>query len=300
MKTRIITIIIFAGLNLMAGSFSEKETATSTGAFLKIETSPSAIALGGAYSSAGKGSAGIFYNPALLAELYSPEVYLSHAQIFQEMNFNYMVLARPVYFLRGALAFIFEDFRYGEITKVLNDGTEQGTFSPSSSFFALAYARRLFGMNVGATVKKLSQKISDKSASAIAVDFGIKKEFSSDFNLAFSFQNLGTKIKMDKIADSLPFSLRIGLSKKFFEDLLVSSDIVLPVDSKMFFSVGSEYIFYPKSFAFSLRAGYKTLDTIGNLSFGFGLKKGRYSIDYACSPFGILGQNHIVSVNISF
>jgi len=300
MKIKRLIFILFLCGKLIASSFSERYIGTTASSFLKISPSPAGIALAGAYSSFGGPLKGLYYNSALLVNLNSPEVFLSYTSLYQDMGLSYVVLSRPVYFLKGTVAFTFEQFWYGSIKKVSNSGQELGSFSPSSSFYAFSYARSLFGINTGLTVKRIIEKISDKSASAIAFDFGLCKSFNEKFNLAFSVKDFGTKLKFNKIKDSLPFSIRIGASYKFFGKFIFAFDSVLPSDNKSYFNFGGEYLLSAYNFKSSIRAGYSTVNALGNFSFGFGIKRGKYSIDYAYQPFGILGIAHRISLNIDF
>ncbi len=99
----------------------------------------------------------------------------------------------------------------------------------------------------------------------------------------------------------MPFNIRTGVSYRITNDLTTAFDINIPNDDNITLHFGTEYIKKIKDIPLAIRAGYKTnnsLNFISNLSFGFGVSKNKYIINYAIVPYGLLGTTHRLTLSL--
>ena len=157
---------------------------------------------------------------------------------------------------------------------------------------------------IGGTFKAITTNIADKRANAVAVDVGVLYNTGKPgLNLGAVIRNLGPKIKYMKEGDSLPLTLKGGLSYQLADaPVTLVCDVTIPNDNDAYIGFGGEYIVKE---VLALRAGYKSgpQDEGSGLSAGFGLLIERVSqltFDYAYQPYGELGDSHYVSLQTRF
>jgi len=169
----------------------------------------------------------------------------------------------------------------------------------------------------GASFKFIHSQIDSYTSSAIAMDFGLIYEapFSQDLYFGFAILNVGKSLSAYVHSkESLPLSLRLGVSKKLahlplvynftFNDLNSTEKLLL--DHLKKFSIGGEFTL---SQVLRLRLGYDNqlhndLDTpsakFTGVSLGFGVKWHTYRFDYSFSSYGDLGGVHRFGVQGTF
>ncbi len=162
---------------------------------------------------------------------------------------------------------------------------------------------------MGINLKVISSEIFGESATAFAVDLGSqyrKKLANGQLQTGISIQNLGTELTYIDEGESLPLTIRPGVS--YMKELnsnafLVACDIPYYVnEEEMLILFGFEYT-YNK--LFSLRGGYRlNLDDADkedeSINIGLGINWKSYSLDYAVGITDDLSMPHRVSVQMKF
>ncbi|MCC7430427.1 PorV/PorQ family protein [bacterium] len=319
-------------------AFGQSNTGTTAVQFLKIDPSPRAVGMGGAFSAISDDASAPYWNVAGLASFKNSQ--------FQLTKINYLVGTNLVYFSgaipigdKGVLGASVQTFDSGEMeitTYQEQDGTGE-TFKVTDSAIGINYAYAVTDkFHFGTTVKYVRSKISSTTAQGLALDFGGK--FTTDvlnLRMGFVINNFGSKMKLegnglirayDEYSNStgndefvpvllktdefdLPLMFRFGIAidpiKTELNRLTLSTDALHPNDQSESINVGAEYGFREIFFA---RIGYTSLfekNTEKGLTFGFGVKYKigqnlKFALDYAYKDFGRLSNNTLWNVSLIF
>ncbi len=299
----LITMLTFVPYTAAHAEYGTSNTGTTGAAFLKIAPGARPAAMGEAYAPVADDVYSAFWNPAGLNYLTSGEVSFMHSFWFQGINYSYLAYARPVKFLRGKIGVSMTYLNAGSIERVTSAGDSDGDFTPYDYAAGISYARRIFGVNAGITLKRIYQSINDKSASAFAADMGLRyRMFSDKLDLGVSFSNLGTELKFNKRSAPLPFIVRAGAGYPILKNLIAVVQADLPNDNAASIHAGGEYVLGRNSGTpVALRTGYRTnssLDSLSGFSAGLGISNMNYSFDYAITPYGKLGFSHRISLSL--
>ena len=211
------------------------------------------------------------------------------------------------------------------------------TFDAGNYSFGFTYARNLTDrFSLGGTVKIVSEKIYNCSATGVAFDIGTL--FTTRFHglqMGMNISNYGTKMQMqgrDLLTQvdidpkrsgnnetinttlktekyDLPLFFRLGFSYDALQgfassNLILAIDALHPSDDVEYVNVGCEYSFHKIVF---LRSGYKSLfarESEEGLSLGGGIQlpllKNVVKIDYAYRDFGRLGDVQMFTCELIF
>jgi len=280
---------------------SSEDKGTSGAQFLKIGVGAEGPAMAGAYTSLSKDISGVYWNPAGVILSEGKEIELMYTQWFEDTTLNYLGFGMPLG--RGKLFLNYAGVTVDKLEKRTSDTSEPvENFKAQDSAIGIGYALKLGEGAVGITLKSISSKIDDKSASAIGVDVGWKKE-GEKYLWGIALRNLGTEIKFEDKGDPLPTNLNLGLGIKLKDNMLLSVDLNLPNDNEINASIGYQYLLKAGGIELPLRVGYKTLndfDTIDALSAGLGIKIKNYTLDFAWAPYGDLGDTIRVAIKAKF
>ncbi len=288
---------------LYATSISNKSGTTGY-SFLKIAQGARAVAMGECYVALADDVDAVYFNPAGLAKLSSREISTNYTLWFEDINKSYIGYVHPP-FRFGTLGLAvnyvgvpFEkrmvegDFKYEKVTL-------------SNFAISVAWGKKMTEkINIGATMKVLSENLHAKSNTGLAVDFGGIYKVSETLDTGLSLQNIGTDMDSDN-KDPLPVNVRLGVSKKLIDEkLIVLSDLYTGIaDGTMSLGVGGEYklgeIFCPR-LGYKFRINNTNLTGLAGLTAGFGIKYKKYHLDYAFAPFGDLGNSHRISFGAKF
>ena len=308
LKIHVLTLfsLLSAAVNC-AGAGNE---GASGGQFLRIGVGAKASALGET-GSAASGVQSLFYNPAGLAGVADMELYFSQVKWILDTNYSNVAFAKRagggVYGLAVSYLSGPTTVKYDKFGTKLSD-----TYSATDMAVTLGYSRALgHGTDLGFNAKRISSKLDTETASALALDAGLK--FAAipgklDFGLAL--QNVGGKLSYISAGDPLPFNFKLGgqytlnleKQKSIRKDITFFTDVNHVRDSGLYANIGIDLTsVYDRNSNFSLRAGYRTnAGGKSGLSAGLGLDMTNYLVDYAYAPMGDLGITHRVSLTMKF
>ena len=116
---------------------------------------------------------------------------------------------------------------------------------------------------------------------------------------------MGT-LRFDKYEYPLPMIFRFGTLTEISKHFIITADITAPKDNYAYLSMGNEInINFTKDTTVSLRSGFNTralfdFEGFRNITLGTGIIYKEYSLDYAFSPYGELGNVHRISAAFKF
>lgn len=282
-----------------------------SGDFLNLFVGARAPAMAGAYSAVSEEASAIYYNPAGLVQIPKLSAIFMRASYVADINFQYAAYAHRLSHdsVIGASALLTD---IGAIEQTDTSNNKLGTFTPRDQVFTLSYSKAILefsdkdrDVSMGISVKYINSKILN-TAKSFAADFGIMTyNFTSiPYRIGAVMSNLGKGLRYDTQSDSLPLSVKLAGSVNPFKNLMVSADVVLPKNNSVNFLFGTELTAEPNELTkLSLRAGVnaqKMRDELNGLTIGAGITLHFFTIDYAFTPMGDLGDTHRISLTFDF
>lgn len=304
-------LILAAALASAAGpAYAE---GTAGGQFLRIGVGAKASALGDTAATV-TGAESMFYNPAGLNTVAGTEFVLSQVNWVMDVNYTNLAVARNA----GGRVFGFavNYLSVPSIDKYDKYGNDLSqSYSVSDVAAAFGYGRRTSPRKAwGVDVKYISSRLESASARAFAADAGLQYDaVPGKLEMGFALQNFGTKLKYLNAGDPLPLNARVG--GRYFirprgsggdrndQKVSVLADLNSMRGAGFFANLGLELqVNYVEGTLCALRAGYKTQSggSLGGISFGFGVRASKYTVDYAYTSMGDLGQAHRLSLTLRF
>lgn len=281
-------------LLVLVCSFSCAYPLGETGAqFLKLGVGARACAMGEAYSGISDDATAIYWNPAGLTQISSPEITVMQNLWLMDMSYQFVAAAYPS--PHGSMAAAISYSSSGDIPKY-EDFVKVGEYSASDLAGALAYANRLgSGVSYGLEVKLVQTKIEDEAATGFAADLGLLYKLNNPpgMTLGLVVQHLGPAIKFIKQSDPLPRCIRVGAGYARGPARL-GLDVNKPVDDDVRVGIGGEVLI--KS-VLALRAGYNSANTY---TAGAGFNWHNIAVGYAFVPYEDIDNTHRISVTIRF
>lgn len=317
---RTITLILGIILLLTPPLLSKNKKLAQTGfKFLSVASDARGGALNDALTTVEAGSASLFFNPAGMARMpgHFDATFSQNTWIADIKHNSYSLAFSPSQGRYGVFGMSLMSVDYGKVLGTMVWGNSQGyvdteILKPTAWSIGFGYAKALSDkFAVGGQVKINKQElgssfipVGDSSLTvqqnlAIATAFDFGTQFRTGFkSLVFgmSVRNFSNEIKYEKEGFQLPLTFRIGLSMNVLDifgiddkkmSCLVTTDAVHYRDYPEQIKIGVEYKLLEM---FALRVGYVAPADEQNLSYGFGISKFGASIDYAYTPFGILGD----------
>jgi hypothetical protein len=301
---------------LLISAVTRADQGTTAASFLKLDTSPRAIAMGDAFVGVADDVSAIEYNPGGLGLLNEKQFTIMHALWFEDIFYDYGALAWPIKGI-GTIGLSLFYLNAGTFDKYGFDSSgnpvNQGTFTASSLAAGLSFSRQILSfLSLGMNVKMINESIESFSAGSVAVDLGaLYTTPIPKLTLGLDVQNLGPSLGFEQ-AFSLPINVRFGVGYKPLPNITVASDYTQPIETAGQWSVGGEYGYRDTLF---VRMGYRYQGAIdynqtysgygpavaSGLNMGLGLKALKsYTIDYAYAPYGFLGTTHRFSLTMKF
>jgi hypothetical protein len=290
---------------------------TTAAAFLKLDTSPRAVAMGDAYTGVADDVSAIEYNPAGMAYMTQKDLTVMQAFWFQDIYYDYAALAWPI---KGIGTFAADVFYLNAGTfngyVFASDGVtpvSTGTFTAADMYGTLSYSRKILDfLSAGLSVKMLDETIATYSTGSVAVALsGYYKTPVPRLNLGLTISNLGPSEGFSE-AFSLPINVRFGVGYKPLDNIQVAMDYTQPIETAGIWSVGGEYGYRNTLY---VRMGYEYQGAIdynqtyagygpsvaAGLKMGLGLKLYKnYSADYSYAVYGFLGTSNNISLSMKF
>lgn len=314
---RKILIVLFLVM-LSTLLIAENENAGTSGfTFLKVSYSARAAAMGNAYTGLSNDADAVFFNPAGLVQINSPQASLTYMSYIDGINCGSAVYAHP-YKDKTSLAVFAKGLSATEDRTIADEMGQfegiDGTFGMSDFIFGISAARYLLDMlDVGINVKFIQETLDDKSASALVFDAGIMHQSTNEnLKVGIAIRNIGKQLTYhtnDEYEEIMPITLTVGFNYHPKEDFYTTVDIYKPRDNDIFGRIGMEYRVHP---ILVLRAGYKTnasdwaaggdYDLLSGISAGTGFDLHKYNLimDYAIVSYGDLGLVNQISVKYLF
>lgn len=263
-------ILLIFQTTLYSQNVSEVET--SAASFLTIGVAARTTGMGDAFMANDNDAAGVYWNPASLGLTSRSQFVFSNSDYIQDMKLDFWVGTFAGGQL-GTLALHRTSVKYpDEGIKTLDGTDEKITYSGSS--FGISYANTVYNyISLGATIKRINEKIYHSEAKTWACDLGaiVTVPFHS-LQFSFGWSHLGGKmelegvdlssqidfvdgnnepisVSMDKDEYDLPRSIRYGFAGDILDGLLYSNlnlvfNGVKPREDDWIFNRGLEYVFY--------------------------------------------------------
>jgi hypothetical protein len=274
----------------------------ASGDFLSFEVGGRSSGMAGAHTGVATGVTAQFWNPAGLATLSQPQVGAMHANWLQDLSYEWLGIARPMGGIGvGSLSVAY--FHTPGIQAVDEFDNPTGEFRVYDLAVTAGIARSLApGLSVGANAKMIRQSLGPVSATAPAVDFGVRGTIAGA-NLGVVVQNLGPGLSFDGTSYPLPREIKLGAGRSFWSDRIqLAADYNMPSHYFHDMRVGTEIRAHPNV---SLRVGYRhefgtAEDPANGLSYGLGLHFHQLELDYAMTPSDQFDDVHRLSFGYSF
>jgi len=256
---------------------------------LKMIYGSRALSLGGAFVSLADDIYYMDSNPAGgdVRSIY--RISVLHQEWIADVNYESLRIAGGIgnkFFFGAGFTYLYLPFTYYDIYGA-TDGKEH-TLSQSLGLINGGYKIKRYNLSIGGNVKFFYNHVPDaliegQSYALFALDIGALKntdwlklfigpEASLSFGL--SLKNIG----FSKAIEKLPTEVHAGISYRPMRNLLISTELGLPLYEPVYGSIGAEYDFHKTFFIeggiqikpnpmFSLGLGYKRKDLQINVSY---------------------------------
>lgn len=263
--------------------------------FLRIIPSARTAGMGGAGVSLWSGASSPWMNPALLALSDARCAQFSHAEMVQGIRQEYGALAGNTGL--GYLGAGMQLYDSGDIAAYGNDAEPAGTYSIEYVAFSFSYAVKAGDyLALGATWKKLLEKVAQEDAGGYALDFGFTCRLPVEgLALSAALRNYGRMGVLKNERTTLPSDGSVGVLYRGFiprygQPFAAVCDYVAPRYGKKGARLGIEVD--PVEY-FHVRAGYRGDSDTEDMSYGVGLDVGMFTADVSYTPMPKLDGNTV-------
>jgi hypothetical protein len=271
------------------------EDAGAPGGFLRFGSSARSLGMGNAITGMADDAAAAYWNPAALAQLRTMELTGMGATLFEDTRYTFFSLGLPTQ-KAGSFSLSGVFFESGEFerTSLFEDTNE--TFSETAGMFALGYARGSGRFSWGLTLKSVQQSIAGASGSGVGLDVGLYYRPHRTISVGFSVQNaVAPELQLDREAETLARSGRVGAALRFFQNrLVVVSDVVKTELMDVDFRSGLE-VWPLRNFA--MRGGYDTVAEQATAGAAFRWENWQFDYSYLMHD---LGGTNVFSATLRF
>ncbi len=246
--------VLLAALVLSSSARALQQNVGSAAAqFLTIGAGARSLGMGGAYTAIAEGPEAIYWNPAGMAAMKSPEADYSLTQLPAGIMHNYAAAAAPSSFLHGDVGVAFTSLTQPGMDLVTASNQTVGAFAPHSEAYALSYAHRftLGGgdssigdsamerewmlpgadrpldedsasaspiagtLDAGLSVKYIDENLGTRAAGTTAVDAGaiFRPAAFPDLIFGAAARNVGGQLRFIDVSEPLP--AEIGASAAY-------------------------------------------------------------------------------------
>ena len=295
--------IIFTAAILLLGARLALAGGANGAKALNLDAGARPAGMGEAFTAVSDDSNALYYNPAGIAQLESPEAALTYFRGIVDENVGQLALSGKIGGIgKFGLGAMFYDGGNLEWNRL--DGTSVTVKAQKDISVNLGYGVEAFkNLSIGLGVKYLSSKLVEKySATAFAGDIGLLyKTGIEGLSAGAAVQNAGTKLKYLNTGDSLTMNIRGGISygRKILEEhsFIAALDAVKPGDGRLAGSMGVEYSYLESYF---LRCGHRFNNDLNRFALGAGYRTMGVGLDYAITALSSISPIHRVSVTYKF
>ena len=287
---------------------------TGSADFLNIPVGARETSLGGAFTAIADNANAVYYNPAGLSQLKTPEISFTQNQYVDGVSQQWLAAARP--YKSGVFGFGINHLSVSAFDSYDNADNRTGSVSAYDMAVYLSWGgsrpldyKFIQSISYGAGAKYISEKLDTKKGSGYGLDLGILAASTVE-NLRFgvNIENaVSTKIKFIEVGAKPPLKFKTGVTYKIRSSAGPSArfslDYVLGNATKSYMAAGMESLFFD---IFSVRVGYSEFGDMSNgLNFGFGFALSKYTgrsinVDYSFGTTYAFGDIHKLSLTYKF
>jgi hypothetical protein len=281
--------------------------------FLRNDVGARAAALAGSFVSVTEDATVLFYNPAALSTLGTPQGSLGFFKHLLDINSGYLSYSQSIAdigTIGGGIIFT----NYGSFDETDDIGNTLGTFSANDLALVAGFSNILDeNLYYGVNLKFIYSRIAGYSSTGLAGDVGILYRVpDSRVTLGASIRNIGAQLSSYLTTrENLPLDVAIGASvvPRGLPLLLnlnfhkLNEEVDTFGDRFRAFSIGGEFTL---SRVLQVRFGYDnerrkelkigTSAGLAGFSGGLGITISEYTVDYALSSLGKVGSLHRISI----
>ncbi len=284
---------------------------------LRRPLSARSSALAEAYAAVPGGITSLGTNPAGLTAQKRPALETMFSSGVADDTFGFLGFGQPISL--GVLAAGLSYYDAGKVDLRFANGTTQTRTAQRDFVGHLAWGVPLGGgVSAGVNAKHYRFELAQEAkASGFAADAGAQWQTPlKGLTFGAAAQNMGSGVKFEQDSDPLPLTLRGGASwsgstREAKENsaetyliatrLLVSAEAIKLRDEPALAALGTEIAMdFGATTSVALRAGWRINAPADRLTFGFGVRESRYSLDYALSEKKTLGQVHHAGFGVRF
>ena len=270
--------------------------------------------MGGAFTAVADNADAVYYNPAGLNLLQSPEVSFAQNKFVEGVSQQWLALGYP--HKAGVFGFAVNYLSVSAFDSYDNADNRTGSVSADNLALYLAWGggtrldrKYIRAVSYGATLKFISETLDTESGSGYGADLGLLAETAvENLRLGLSVENaVSSKIKFIEQGAKPPLTVKAGvtyaLRSSMGPTLRGSLDYVFWADRPGYLAAGLESQLFD---LLAARMGYSAFGDISNgLNFGLGFLLHKYTgrniaVDYSFSPTYAFGDIHKLSVTYKF
>ena len=301
MKSISYLLILVLIPTIIWGQKSVTNAGTASNLLLRFAASARVSGISEAYTGLANDENAILYNPGGLPNINSRVFSLNHAEWLEDIRIDNIIYGQKLTY-NTTIGFSLTHMWMPSIQGKDQYGQATEAFDVSSSIVQIGLGYKIQrALYVGLTAKYFQDQLANYNASGIAFDFGVFMQTAiKNLTLGFSIQNLGSKIKYDKLSQDLPLTFRGGLAYHLLDkQLTVSADVVKSSDTEVNLNVGLEYNF-EQSFFIRLGNQFSNVQSLYP-SYGVGfIIKQSLETNYTFGNLENLGSTHKVGFTFRF
>jgi hypothetical protein len=295
-------LALVASLGVPATSAMAGDPGSAGALFLRVGMGARATGMGEAFIGVAEDASSVYWNPGAMSAVLGTSAMVMHNEYMQSVRLEQAALTHETEWGTIGLGF----------TGMYMDGIERredqptavalGTYDVYDVSATAAFSRYIVpNLSVGIALKPVWERIDDRTATGFAVDVGLYHVSRiKGVKFAAVAANLGKPMKFDAEEYALPRYIKVGGSYERelnqYGDILVTLDVMVPNDDDLREHVGLEYGY---NRMFFLRSGYKGGYDSHGATFGVGVARGQFAVDYGVLLIrNDLGDSHRVSLSM--
>jgi long-subunit fatty acid transport protein len=270
--------------------------------FLRVGMGARASGMGEAFVGVAEDASSVYWNPGAMAAVLGTAVTVMHNEYLQSVRLEQVALTHETEWGTLGLGFTGMYMDALERRDEVATAIPLGTFDVYDVSVTAAFSRYIVpNTALGVSVKPVWERFDEQTATGLAFDVGVYHVSRIEgVKFAAVAGNLGKPMKFDAEEYALPRFVKVGGSYErevdSYGDILFTLDAVFPNDDDAREHVGLEYGYRDMLF---LRTGYKAGYDSQGATFGVGVSRGQFAVDYAMLLIrNDLGDSHRVSLSM--